>query len=68
MYAADMGTLPASFDDLAKPAVNRDGVKVQFMGAVPAPPAGGTEYRYERFPDGTFTITTSVHGQEYRVP
>ena len=58
-YKKHMGTLPASLTDLTKPATNGQGVTSEpQLAAVPAPPRGWAEYRYELRPDGTFTISS----------
>jgi hypothetical protein len=63
IYAAHMGRLPDSLEVLTKPATNDRGATAgPFLLAVPAP-VGETPYRYEIFPDGTFSIVGESHGQ-----
>jgi prepilin-type N-terminal cleavage/methylation domain-containing protein len=64
LYAAHMGTLPPSLNDLTVPAVNDAGHSGGPFLAVVPPPAGPawTPYTYVGNPDGTFTITATGDG------
>jgi hypothetical protein len=57
LYAAHMGVLPTSLEQLTDEVVNLDGEVVgPFLGSLPTPPAGTPPYRYETRPDGGFRI------------
>jgi prepilin-type N-terminal cleavage/methylation domain-containing protein len=73
IYAAHMGSLPASLTALTAPAVNGLGQSAgPFMGSVPNPPPGGSPawsaYAYTSSTAGTFSITATGDGTTITVP
>jgi hypothetical protein len=63
LYAAHMGVLPASLEQLTDEVVNQDGEAAgPFLGSLPTPPDGGPAYRYETRPDGGFRIVGQSRG------
>ncbi len=68
-YRQHTGSLPAALTDLLVPVTNAsNAVAGPFIATVPTAPTGWTAYRYERRPDGSFTITTAGEGRTVSVP
>ncbi len=61
-YRAHAGRA-ATLTDLTSPTTDRQGQTVgPFLAVLPNPPASYSPYRYERQPDGTWSITTMGEG------
>lgn len=68
-YQRHMGTLPASLSDLTVPTTNGQGQQAgPFIVSVPRPVPRYTDYRYERRPDGSWTITSTGDSLTVTVP
>jgi hypothetical protein len=64
LYAAHMGELPESLEQLTDEVVNAGGDSAgPFLGSVPTPPAGSPAYRYEIRADGSYRIVGESHGE-----
>jgi hypothetical protein len=60
MFQAHTGRLPDSLEALTKPSTGVGGTVAQaFIHEVPRSPCVWSEYRYERRPDGTFSVTAT---------
>jgi Tfp pilus assembly protein PilE len=70
LYAAHMGSLPKSLEDVTKPSTNAKGESSgAFLAGVPTPPVGWTPgYSYVTSADGTFTISATGDYTTARVP
>ena len=73
LYAAHMGSLPASLTALTSAAVNGLNQSAgPFMASVPTPPPGGSpawgNYTYTSSTAGTFSITATGDGTTITVP
>lgn len=68
-YHEHTGRLPETLDDLTRRVANAKGQEVgPFMEAIPSPNAGWSPYRYERRPDGTFSVHSRGDEGEVRAP
>jgi hypothetical protein len=68
MYATSFGTLPDELDVLTRETTKDGLVGGPYLVAVPAPPPGWSEYRYERKDDGTFAVTSAGDGTSVTAP
>jgi len=60
VYAAHMGVMPATVDDLTSAQVNTQGISAgPFLASVPVAPQTWDPYTYKDNGDGTFSVSTS---------